>query len=83
MTMHPNIQCHAQAELDSVTGGLRLPTYEDKPNLPYVNAILREILRSNPVAPGGWCLSQHVMRVVSATTYIHLPNRFSSRESHG
>jgi len=53
MTMHPDIQRRAQAELDAVTGGLRLPTYEDKPNLPYVNAILKEILRWNPITPGG------------------------------
>jgi len=53
MTLHPDIQLRAQAELESVTGGTRLPQYEDRPSLPYVNAIVKEVLRWNPVAPGG------------------------------
>jgi len=53
MTLHPDIQRRAQAELDSVTGGTRLPSYEDRPNLPYINAIVKEVMRWNPVTPAG------------------------------
>jgi len=53
MTLHPEVQRRAQAELDSVTGGSRLPTYEDRQKLPYIEAIVKEVLRWHPVVPGG------------------------------
>lgn len=53
MTCYPEVQRKAQLELDSVTGSDRLPTYADRENLPYINAICMEIFRWNPVAPFG------------------------------
>lgn len=55
MTLHSEIQAHAQAELDSVVGGSfqRLPTFSDRGSLPYVNAIVLEVLRWNPAVPLG------------------------------
>jgi len=53
MMLSPDIQKRAQAELDSVTGRERLPTFEDRPRLPFVDAVCREILRWRPVAPVG------------------------------
>jgi len=53
MTMHPEFQRKAQAEIDSVIGSDRLPTLADQPNLPYVNALVKEVLRWNPVGPLG------------------------------
>ncbi len=38
----------AQTELDSVIGTGRLPGFEDRPRLPYVEAIYRELLRWRP-----------------------------------
>jgi cytochrome P450 len=35
MMKHPEVLQKAQAEIDSVTGGERLPAFEDRPNLPY------------------------------------------------
>ena len=43
MCIHPEIQVAAQAELDSVVGRERLPTMADRPSLPYINAILKEV----------------------------------------
>ncbi|KAI2641388.1 cytochrome P450 [Hypomontagnella submonticulosa] len=40
----------AQAELDRVVGGERLPTFEDMSRLPYVKAVASETLRWRPVA---------------------------------
>ncbi|KAE8316600.1 cytochrome P450 [Aspergillus transmontanensis] len=40
----------AQLELDSVVGRDRLPTFEDIPNLPYLRAFSKEVLRWRPVA---------------------------------
>jgi cytochrome P450 len=51
MTLYPDIVSRAQAELDTVTGGERLPTFEDRDQLPLINAILKEVLRWIPVLP--------------------------------
>ena len=53
MLQHPEVQERAQAEIDAVVGTNRLPDFGDRPNLPYVEAILMEILRMYPVAPLG------------------------------
>ncbi|KAI0292203.1 cytochrome P450 [Multifurca ochricompacta] len=49
----PEVQRRAQAELDDVVGRSRLPTFDDAPHLPYVRAIVKEVLRWRPVAPLG------------------------------
>ncbi|KDR70119.1 hypothetical protein GALMADRAFT_254949 [Galerina marginata CBS 339.88] len=50
---HPEVQVQAQKELDRVIGRDRLPDFNDRPSLPYISAILKEVLRWNPVAPLG------------------------------
>jgi cytochrome P450 len=50
MTLHPEAQKRAQAELDAVLGD-RLPTFADKDDLPYVTAIMKEVFRWIPVLP--------------------------------
>jgi len=49
--VHPAVQEKAQAEIDTVVGKDRLPTMEDRPLLPYLGAIFREILRYGPAVP--------------------------------
>ena len=51
MVAHQDVQEKAQAEIDTVVGKDRLPTMDDRPSLPYLDAIFREILRYNPVVP--------------------------------
>ena len=41
----------AQKEIDEVVGRSRLPTWDDKPNLPYFEALLAELMRRANVAP--------------------------------
>lgn len=53
MLLYPDVQKHAQDELDRVVGPDRLPTYEDRENLPYVSALVKEALRWNAVLPMG------------------------------
>ena len=53
MSLNPDIQKNAQAELDFVIGQDRLPTFADRPSLPYINAIIMESLRWKNVAPLG------------------------------
>ena len=55
MTLHPEVQAKAVAEIESVIGTDRLPTMADRESLPYVNAVFLETLRWNNVAPLGMC----------------------------
>ncbi|CAK5283294.1 unnamed protein product [Mycena citricolor] len=45
MALHPDIQRNAQQEIDRVIGRDRLPTVKDRPELPHVDALSREVLR--------------------------------------
>ncbi|KAA1476676.1 CyP450 monooxygenase [Dentipellis sp. KUC8613] len=51
LLLHPETQRCAQQELDRVVGRNRLPTYEDRSSLPYLEAVFREALRWHPVLP--------------------------------
>ncbi|KAH9943945.1 cytochrome P450 [Amylocystis lapponica] len=53
MTLNPECQKRAQAEIDRVTGGRRLPTFDDQADLPYVSALVKEVLRWSPPVPLG------------------------------
>jgi cytochrome P450 len=55
--LHPEIQKIAQEELDAVTMRERLPTFEDRPRLPFVDAICKEVTRWRPIAPLGELLA--------------------------
>ncbi|KIJ27205.1 hypothetical protein M422DRAFT_191307, partial [Sphaerobolus stellatus SS14] len=50
---HPDICKRAQAEIDAVTALQRLPDYEDRTSLPFVEAIYREVMRWRPAMPMG------------------------------
>ncbi|KAH6666423.1 cytochrome P450 [Halenospora varia] len=47
-TLHPEVVEKGQEELDRVVGFERYPTWEDAPNLPYIRAIIKELLRMRP-----------------------------------
>lgn len=53
MVRHPAVAKKAQAELDRVVGTHRLPTIDDRSQLPYINAIIKEVFRWHPVFPIG------------------------------
>jgi len=48
MTLHPIIQEKGQAEINAVVRKDRLPIYEDRENQPYMNALVKEVLRYGP-----------------------------------
>ncbi|KAI6042046.1 cytochrome P450 [Pisolithus marmoratus] len=54
MVLHPVVQRKAQEEIDRVVGTDRLPDFGDRPNLPYVEAVLLETIRWVPVGPLGF-----------------------------
>ncbi|KAH8105630.1 cytochrome P450 [Phellopilus nigrolimitatus] len=53
MLQHPEAQRKAREEIDDVIGHDRLPTFADRERLPYVDALLKEVLRCSPVVPMG------------------------------
>jgi hypothetical protein len=53
MVLNPDVQKKAQAELDAVVGNDRLPVMDDRPHLPYLDALLMEVLRYHPIGPMG------------------------------
>ncbi|KAG8763051.1 hypothetical protein FRC12_008734 [Ceratobasidium sp. 428] len=53
MLLYPNTQQAAQEEIDRVVGTERLPTMKDRLNLPYIDRLLKELLRWRPPLPSG------------------------------
>ncbi|KAJ7858819.1 cytochrome P450 [Mycena olivaceomarginata] len=53
MILHPEYQVMAQKEIDSVVGDQRLPEFEDRECLPFVECIVQETLRWRSGVPLG------------------------------
>jgi len=53
VVLHPDAFLKAQGEMDRVVGTARLPELEDRSNLPYLNALIKETYRWNPAVPLG------------------------------
>lgn len=51
MVLNPGAMKKAQEELDRVVGRERLPEFSDKDDLPYIDAVVKELLRWNPPIP--------------------------------
>ena len=45
LVRYPDVLKRAQEEIDRVVGTERLPTFEDRPLLPYIEGIVREASR--------------------------------------
>jgi cytochrome P450 len=58
MVKNPRVWKRAQADIDAVLGIDRLPEFEDRQSLPYVEAIMRETFRWKPIVPLGACLGR-------------------------
>lgn len=53
MVLHPDVLAKAQSEMDAVVGPGRLPTFSDRPALPYLEAVMSEVLRWGVPVPLG------------------------------
>ena len=53
IVLHPDVMRKAQAELDDVVGQDRLPNFSDRERLPYINALVLEVIRWHSVVPSG------------------------------
>jgi len=45
MILHPEAFAKAQAEIDRVVGFERLPDFQDRSSLPYVESVVKEVYR--------------------------------------
>ncbi|KAG2056818.1 cytochrome P450 [Suillus hirtellus] len=53
MVLYPDVQARARAEIDQAAKYDKMPCLDDRASIPYLDAILREVLRWYPVAPLG------------------------------
>ncbi|KAL4898353.1 cytochrome P450 [Aspergillus ambiguus] len=85
MAIYPETQQKAQAELDRVARD-RLPTFADRANLPYTEAVVKEVLRWLPVAPmalphratddrscGGYIVPKDALILPNVWGFLHDP----------
>lgn len=86
-TVYPEVQRKAQAEIDRVIGNDRLPTLADQPDLPYIDALMKEVLRWAPVGPLGkfvfFSISRTVIPFSPRETNHRKPTRTPTRCNHG
>jgi len=59
MALFPEVQKRAQVEIDAVCSAVgsdptRLPDFDDKESLPYIDAIIQEVFRWGVVTPLGF-----------------------------
>ena len=53
MALYPEVLHRAQKEIDQAVGTERLPSFRDREKLPYINALIKEIIRWESVVPTG------------------------------
>ncbi|KAG1742276.1 cytochrome P450 [Suillus paluster] len=53
MVLYPDVQARARAEINQVVGHDKMPCIDDRASLPYLDAVLREVLRWCPPIPLG------------------------------
>ena len=59
MVLYPEVQRRAQKEIDDIVGADRLPEFQGLVPMPYISAILKELLQWQPVALLGQCHIDH------------------------
>ena len=71
MTLYPEAQAKAQAEIDAIVGSSILPTFADRQHLPYVAALISEVFRWMPVTPLGRSLNTQAYIVTCISINIY------------
>ena len=65
MTLYPEVQRKAQAEIDVVIGPDRLPDFEDCHSLSYINAVVKETLHWHLAIPLGENFHYHIYMILT------------------
>jgi len=53
MLLYPDVQARARAEINQIVKHDQMPSIDDKDSLPYLSAVLLEVLRYYPPGPLG------------------------------
>lgn len=53
MALHPEVQERARNEIEKVIGNDRVPSLKDRQCLPYIEALYKESMRWQTIAPTG------------------------------
>ncbi|KAK7032180.1 hypothetical protein VNI00_013354 [Paramarasmius palmivorus] len=89
----PRVQRKAQEEIDRVVGHERIPTLQDIENLPYIRALIKEVIRIRPVVPlvphgtladmeyRGFMIPKGTMIFVNTYGIYHNPEHFDNPET--
>jgi len=77
MACFPKVQARMREEIHSVVGTDRLPSFDDRERLPYINAAIKEVYRWNPNTPMG-----APRKLQDADTYKGSSSRESSVEMY-
>lgn len=72
LMLHPEVMKRAQGELEAVVGRARLVQESDLPNLPYLQAVVKEVYRMHPAAP---LALPRLSTAASTLAGYHLPPR--------
>ncbi len=70
MILHPDVFAKAQAEIDRVVGTDRLPDFQDRTSLPYVESVIKEVYRYDTLLPGA---SPYLMRTIVSSWHCPVP----------
>ncbi|KAF8595453.1 cytochrome P450 [Ceratobasidium sp. AG-I] len=71
MVLYPEVQARARAEIDSVLkDGDRLPELSDKESMPYINCVIKEVLRWQSILPMGERSTCSVQSIIILNTLI-------------
>ncbi|KAF8173223.1 cytochrome P450 [Mycena galopus ATCC 62051] len=87
---YPDVQTKAQAEIDAVVGLNRLPTFEDRDSLPYIEAVCQELYRWLPIVPlavphraladdvyGGYFIPKGTLVIANVWKFLHDPEVYA------
>lgn len=75
MLLYPDVQKSAQQELDKTLGGSRIPSSTELASLPYLHALVLEVLRWHTVASiGSYTLPYCIDTVTDQTDLLDIPH---------
>ncbi|KZT28757.1 cytochrome P450 [Neolentinus lepideus HHB14362 ss-1] len=90
MMLYPEAQKKAQTEIDAVIGNDRLPSLADRDQLPYVDALVKEVFWWHPVGPldlahrlmqddihDGYFIPEGTMVIANIWKFLHDPMTYA------
>ncbi|KAJ6590539.1 cytochrome P450, partial [Mycena vulgaris] len=91
--LYPEYQERARQEIESVVGTIRLPELEDFKNMPFVHALIKEVIRIRPAFPLGvphfttdeirykhYILPKNTTVILNTYSIFHNPDIFEDPE---